>query len=531
MESAKVDLISLKDASLWASNHLGRSVSISNISYLVQYGRIEKHDDAGNVLVSKEELEKYYKSHNSSRKERWKKILGDDLNWDLSFEQYTEAQTTKHVHRLHPYKGKFIPQLVEYFLDQHTDSFKQEIFFKPGDIVLDPFLGSGTTLIQANELGINAIGVDVSAFNVMISGSKISKYDILDIERETKRITKALRLFLTDSKTLELDRRILDELGAFNAKHFPSPDYRYKVRNGVIDEKSYVPEKEKEFLKTYHALVDEYGVKLLQDSDDTFLDKWFLTPVREEIDFVYKEIQKVENPKTRKILAIVLSRTVRSCRATTHADLATLKDPVSESYYCAKHGKICKPLLSILRWWNTYSKDTIKRITQFDKLRTDTYQICLTDDSRNVDIIKRVSDIMPDFAEMIESKGIKGIFTSPPYVGLIDYHEQHAYAYDLFGFARNDDLEIGPLFRGQGREAQESYTKGVAAVLNNSKRFLSDDYDVFLVANDKHNLYPKIAELAGMQIVNQYKRPVLNRTEKDKGAYAETIFHLKDKEQ
>ena len=167
---------------------------------------------------------------------------------------------------------------------------------------------------------------------------------------------------------------------------------------------------------------------------------------------------------------------------------------------------------------------------QFDKLRTDTYQVCLTDDSRSVDIIKRVSGIMPDFAEMIESKGIKGIFTSPPYVGLIDYHEQHAYAYDLFGFARNDDLEIGPLYKGQGREAQESYTEGVAAVLNNSKRFLSDDYDVFLVANDKYNLYPKIAELAGMQIVNQYKRPVLNRTEKDKGAYAETIFHLKEKE-
>lgn len=48
-----------------------------------------------------------------------------------------------------------------------------------------------------------------------------------------------------------------------------------------------------------------------------------------------------------------------------------------------------------------------------------------------------------------------------------------------------------------------------------------DDYDVFIVANDKYNMYPIIAENAGMQIVNQYKRPVLNRTEKDKGAYAE----------
>lgn len=54
-----------------------------------------------------------------------------------------------------------------------------------------------------------------------------------------------------------------------------------------------------------------------------------------------------------------------------------------------------------------------------------------------------------------------------------------------------------------------------------------DDYSVFLVANDKWNLYPQIAEKAGMKIVEQFKRPVLNRTERDKGAYSETIFYLK----
>jgi hypothetical protein len=30
---------------------------------------------------------------------------------------------------------------------------------------------------------------------------------------------------------------------------------------------------------------------------------------------------------------------------------------------------------------------------------------------------------------------------------MIDYHEQHAYAYDLFGFDRRDSLEIGPLYK------------------------------------------------------------------------------------
>ena len=57
---------------------------------------------------------------------------------------------------------------------------------------------------------------------------------------------------------------------------------------------------------------------------------------------------------------------------------------------------------------------------------------------------------------------------------------------------------------------------------------MQHDYNIFLVANDKYGFYPKIAELAGMKIVNQYKRPVLNRVEKDKSAYAEIIFHLKE---
>ena len=109
-------------------------------------------------------------------------------------------------------------------------------------------------------------------------------------------------------------------------------------------------------------------------------------------------------------------------------------------------------------------------------------------------------------------------------MGLINYHEQHAYAYDLFAFDRKDELEIGPLFKGKGKVAREQYVNGVSEVLRNCTKFLVRDYDVFLVANDKFNMYPTIAERSNMRIVNQYKRPVLNRTEKDKSAYSESIF-------
>jgi hypothetical protein len=131
-------------------------------------------------------------------------------------------------------------------------------------------------------------------------------------------------------------------------------------------------------------------------------------------------------------------------------------------------------------------------------------------------------------AKYVQKKRIKGIFSSPPYVGLIDYHEQHAYAYELFGYGRRDELEIGPLSKGQGKEARESYVVGISGVLRNCNRFLAEDYSVFLVTNDKHGLYPEIAQRAGMKIVDEFKRPVLHRTEKNKSPYAEMIYRLEE---
>ncbi len=523
------ELLTIAEASKWASRRFKKNITTSNISYLIQYGRIRKNGSNGSTMVYKDELEQYYFTQLMLKEKRWKEALGDDLNWSLSFAQYKESETTKHVHRLHPYKGKFIPQLVEYFLDDHTDKFKKEFFFKAGDIVLDPFCGSGTTLVQANELGMHAVGIDISVFNSLISNAKIDDYDLDDIKRSHEKISKELKNYLTERNNVKFENELLESLKLFNQKWFPSPEYKNKVRNGEINEKEYGREKEKEFLPVFHNLVKKYNIVLKQQVDSSFLDKWFLQVVRDEIDFVLERLKEISDPKTRKILTIILSRTVRSCRATTHADLGTLKEPVRTIYFCKKHGKICKPLFSILNWWKRYSKDTVARIAEFKNLRTDTHQICLTGDSRIINIFEELENRTPLLAKLAKKQKIKGIFSSPPYVGLINYHEQHAYAYDLFGFNRKDQLEIGPLFKGQGKEARESYIEGIAQVLLNSKKYMQKGCDVFLVANDKYNLYPSIADLSGMKIVNQYKRPVLNRVEKDRSAYAEIIFHLKEK--
>ncbi len=109
-------------------------------------------------------------------------ILGNDL----TFIGVREKDRTKHVHRLHPYPGKFIPQLVEVFLKK---------YFKRGDTILDPFSCSGTALVEANVPGMNSIGIELSSFNVLIQKVKTKKYNILEVEKEIKDSLRRLRAF------------------------------------------------------------------------------------------------------------------------------------------------------------------------------------------------------------------------------------------------------------------------------------------------------------------------------------------------
>ena len=93
--------------------------------------------------------------------------IDSELSW--SEHELPERERTKHVHRLHPYLGKFPPQLAEALLRRR---------FAAGALIYDPFAGSGTTLVEASVLGIDAIGCDVSAFNCLLAEVKTTHPDL-----------------------------------------------------------------------------------------------------------------------------------------------------------------------------------------------------------------------------------------------------------------------------------------------------------------------------------------------------------------
>src|SRR5689334_1648718 len=58
------------------------------------------------------------------------------------------------THGFYKYPARFSPSFVRAVI---------ETFTKPGDLVLDPHVGGGTTLVEALASGRDAIGVDISA--------------------------------------------------------------------------------------------------------------------------------------------------------------------------------------------------------------------------------------------------------------------------------------------------------------------------------------------------------------------------------
>ena len=117
-----------------------------------------------------------------------------------------------------------------------------------------------------------------------------------------------------------------------------------------------------------------------------------------------------------------------------------------------------------------------------------------------------------------------GVVTSPPYPGLIDYHEQHRYAYELLGLDDRREREIGAAAHGTSRAAIDAYVDGVASVLARAAGAVRRDGPILVVVNDRRGLYPELLVRAGLRLDGRYRRHVNRRTGRRAGEYYEDVL-------
>jgi hypothetical protein len=126
-----------------------------------------------------------------------------------------------------------------------------------------------------------------------------------------------------------------------------------------------------------------------------------------------------------------------------------------------------------------------------------------------------------DARELDYGRRFDGVVTSPPYPGLIDYHEQHRYAYELLGLPDLGELELG---RGSSKAALAAYVDGIAAVLANAREHLQPGSPVCVVVADRRGLFPEILDRAGLRLEERLRRHVNRRTGRRAGEFFEDVL-------
>ena len=86
------------------------------------------------------------------------------------------------THTFYRYPARFSPRFVEAALN---------VFTEPGEIIFDPFVGGGTTLVEAMRVGRKSIGTDLNSLGVFVSQAKTTMYTDTDIEVIRKWVERA----------------------------------------------------------------------------------------------------------------------------------------------------------------------------------------------------------------------------------------------------------------------------------------------------------------------------------------------------
>ena len=98
----------------------------------------------------------------------------------LSFEG---QKLTRGRHKIHPYPAMLHPLLVDFLIDEYANE---------GDVIFDPFCGSGVTLLQSSVRSHKSLGFDINPLALLVAKTKTTKYDISVLKKEFEHIKKRI---------------------------------------------------------------------------------------------------------------------------------------------------------------------------------------------------------------------------------------------------------------------------------------------------------------------------------------------------
>ena len=238
------------------------------------------------------------------------------LDWELE-----DANTRYYTHGYHPYSAKYIPQIPNRLISNFTEK---------NDLVLDTFIGSGTTLVESKILGRNAIGIDVNPLACLISKVKTTTLQ----KSELAEISKILILLKED---------ILDLRG--NTMTFNPGEKREIIDNSIT--------------KTLHPNIS----------------KWYHQNVIHELLTIKSRIDTVENKDVKDFLLVSLSSILRSVSNATSGfgNLMINRQALPKT-------RIYEKFVLIVR-------DMLKSMSEFDKEATNSDIRIFNHDSRRIGFI------------------------------------------------------------------------------------------------------------------------------------------------
>ncbi len=116
----------------------------------------------------------------------------------VTFHSDIVRKVSDYTHGLHDYPAKYIPQIPKWAINYSK--------LHPGDTVLDPFCGSGTTLVEARLMGIDSYGIDINPLARLLAKAKVTPLCSEEPHSLYKISTDLLKNIAADKDTKEAER-------------------------------------------------------------------------------------------------------------------------------------------------------------------------------------------------------------------------------------------------------------------------------------------------------------------------------------